>query len=223
MTLCISYVDLCIDNSDESITDLVVENQVLFSKILADINKQINGITGDIILSENDKIINFSRKAEVIWNPIIIDINSQKIVKKLYQEIQEISDEFEDDISNVNSKIVYLFDVLSQKLQYNIIYEYNMDISSLLKAYKVQFESDYDSLAESLLDYVKTLHQLCGINVFFTVNIKDYFDVSEINEIYKFCLYEKINLINISSLEKDNYIYEKKYIIDQDLCIINTS
>lgn len=221
MTLFIPSIDLCIENSEEYITDLVIENQELFRNTLMDIDNQTRGILGDVTISEKDKILNVAKNAELIWNPITIDINAQRITKKLYQEICELSCELEDEISNVNRDIVYCLDLLIQKIPYNVVYTCDMDIQGLLKLYKVQFEHEYSSLAESFLNYLKVLHQLCNIWIFFVVNLKDYFNVSEINEIYKFCMYEKIIIINLSNAEKGRYYFEKRYIIDEDLCFIS--
>lgn len=105
-------------------------------------------------------------------------------------------------------------------MPYSISYECDMDVTSILKSYKVQLEEDYDGLPELFLNYIKILHQLCNISIFFTINLKDYFNSNDIREIYKFCLYEKIILINLGNSEKGCYTSEKRYIIDSDLCFI---
>lgn len=221
MTFAIPSVDLGIDISDEYITDLIIENHPLFCDVLMDLSKQINGNDGSIIIANNDKILNLSRSAELIWNPITIDMNSSKMIKKLYQALQEELLDLEDEVAELNTQIVCFLDVLLGKLPYNLESDCAMDIQSLCKAYKVQFALDESTIADLFLDYIKTVHQLCGIDIFVTVNLKDYFNDSDLAEIYKSILYEKVILINISNSEKGDCESEKRYIIDSDLCFIN--
>lgn len=221
MTFAIPSVDFCVEISDEYITDLIIENSSLFCEVLTDLNKQINGDEGSIVIADNDKLLNFSKNVELIWNPITIDINSSKMIKKLYQMIQEEVYGLEDEAVETNKKIVCFFDTLIEKIPYDVECSCDMDIQSLCKAYKVQFSIDASTIADLFLNYVKTVHQLCGVNVFLVVNLKDFFNNDDLIEIYKSIRYEKVILVNISSFERGNYESEKRYIIDSDLCFIN--
>ena len=86
--------------------------------------------------------------------------------------------------------------------------------------YNVRIAVEETTLAENMLNYIKFMKRICGLKVFFLINIKQYFKQEDMLCIYKECLYEKINLILVESSYNNSYDYEKAWIIDNDLCII---
>ena len=81
-------------------------------------------------------------------------------------------------------------------------------------------ELELSNFYERIITYIKLMHQICNIELFVFYNLKDYFNSEKIELFYKDCLYEKINIIIIESSKSEKIKYEKYYILDNDLCII---
>lgn len=58
---------------------LVVENPMIFRKIIEDVLNQINGFDGELVLSTDDKLLALSKNIELVIDPFNIDLNSKKI------------------------------------------------------------------------------------------------------------------------------------------------
>ena len=69
----------------------VIESPKLFAKYIQELLKQSSGEEGDFIFSKDEKIIDFSKKGEIILNPFLVDINEKRIVNKLYVQLNELA------------------------------------------------------------------------------------------------------------------------------------
>lgn len=79
------------------------------------------------------------------------------------------------------------------------------------------------SVLEALLDYLRALSCICNIRVAFILNVKQFLTLEEVRQLYEFCFYEKMYLINLEGQKNYNLEQEKCVIIDKDLCIIDMS
>ena len=59
------------------------------------------------------------------------------------------------------------------------------------------------------------------MNNYVFVGLKQYLPISELERLYEYVFYEKINLIIIESIYTPLINGEKGWIIDKDLCIID--
>ena len=76
-----------IELSENQICVLIAESPSFFSKLIETLYKEKQDGDGKILLSENDKILSFSKMSEIIVNPFTIDPNERRIMQKLYQEL----------------------------------------------------------------------------------------------------------------------------------------
>jgi len=212
-----------IELQENKVVNLVIENAKAFSEICQDLWKQVNGEAGNIILSDNEKVKSISKEVDCIFNPFSLKCNDKKILTKIYQEISKEA-EFclQDKMAEVNSKIVEFVEQLISIVPYDICFEPDMDITGLLKLYNVAFEDSNGSLLEKIVEYIRIMSKLCGIKVFVFINLKQYLDENELMQLYEFCFYEKIYIINLEAYQ-DKIISsaEKYWIIDKDFCIID--
>jgi CRISPR-associated protein Csn2 len=96
----------------------------------------------------------------------------------------------------------------------------DLDVISLLKLFDVKIETNYNSLIEKLINYINILCSIKKIDILFLVNIKSYLSEENINELYKHCFYNKINLFLLESSLNYSLPCEKTVLIDKDLCEI---
>lgn len=206
------------------------ENQVLvwaveqpraFAKVTGELWRQIQGADGGFILSEADKIYNMSKKMEFIVNPISISCNDRKIISKLYQELQNLaSNELLEKTSDLNSRIITYLDELVSAVPYPLEFQLELDLAALMKGYGVTVEDRAENLLEKLIDYLKIMRQICHMDTFVILNLKQYLDKEELQSLYEFVFYEKINLLILEGKFTGCSNNEKYLILDQDLCII---
>lgn len=99
-------------------------------------------------------------------------------------------------------------------------YNFDTDLSSLMKSISVEIDDDADSLLEKMMQYIKLMNQICGVEIFVIPNLKVYFSTEDIIQLYEVAMYNKIYLIVIESFQTLHVEGEKGWIIDKDLCII---
>lgn len=206
---------------ETQISTLVIENPVVLCDMLQDLANQINGNEGEWIFSEADKVFSLAKNCIFVSNPLGVDCNEKRIITKLYKELDEnVKSIMHEQYCELNSNIVRFMEQLLNTVPYHLDMELIMDAVAVLKAYDVRIMTDTREPLERLVDYLRAISSICGIRVVFVLNLKQFFSREQVSQLYEFCFYEKIYLINIEGIK--NYILkEEKYvIIDKDLCLI---
>lgn len=215
-------IDLCLE--ENKITTIVIENPLVMSEVIRDISRQVNGEYGEWILSEQDKIFSIEKSSQFINNPLMVNSNEKRILTRLYKELFEQANTLMyEEYTQINSYIVSFLVRLLDTVPYHLDMEIDMDLTGILKLYGVKMESDGVGVLEVLIDYLRALSSICNIHVIWILNVKQFLTVEEVQQLYEFCFYEKILLINLEGQKNYNLEHEKCVIIDKDLCIIDTS
>lgn len=89
-----------------------------------------------------------------------------------------------------------------------------------MKSISIEINDYADSLLEKIIQYIKLMNQICGVEIFVIPNLKTYFSIEEIIQFYEFSIYNKIYLIVLESIQTPHIESEKGWIIDEDVCII---
>ena len=200
------------------------ENPKVMSDMLRDIFRQINGEEGGWILSENDKIFPLEKTGVLLDNPLTADCNEKKILTKLYKELSEqAKTSLYEECTQVNFHIVDFLEKLFATVPYHLEMELDVDVAGLLKLYGVKIESDGADVLENLIDYLRAISSICNIHVVWILNLKQFLTEEQVDQLYEFCFYEKIYLINLEGQKNYSLKQEKCVIIDKDLCVIDTS
>ena len=113
----------------------------------------------------------------------------------------------------------YLYDLL-ENIEYNLDVDAEFDVSYLLKGANVKFSNKYDSLAEHLIDYMNTSNSLDNDKLYIFVNLRSFINDKDIEMFYKTAIYNKLKILVLSGFDSKGVDYEKKTIIDSDLCQI---
>ncbi|MBQ7359324.1 MAG: type II-A CRISPR-associated protein Csn2 [Lachnospiraceae bacterium] len=214
--------DISMEIEENHIYVLSVENTTAYSAILRDIWLQAQGAEGNIIMSEGERILNLSKVAICIFNPFDINCNEKKILNKVYQELKQVSlDNLVEEHANVNKSILNYLEQVVQGVSYALDYNIDLDIMDLLKVYDVHIQIEGETLLENLVEYVRTVNQICKVSTVFAIGLKYYFNEKELKQLYEFLFYEKINLIIVESMHSAMISNEKCWILDKDLCLIS--
>ena len=213
-----------IEIEENTIYTLVFENKKYYRENIKELISQHKGNEGNYIYSNDNKEISFEKSSYIITDIFNIEINSKKILTKIYNSLlkQIIDDTVE--YNELTTHIRAYFEKLIFNSPFEVEQGEEIDINSLLKLGDFRIHVEDDDIIEKFIEFLKVLVQLCGINIIFIVGLHNIFTDEEIKEIYKEVCVNKINIINIEyrqfdNLSDENYI-EKVYIFDKDNCEI---
>ena len=203
-------------------TEWIIESPTLFSEYVIEMHSQIEGSEGRFVLSESDKIIALSKSAVIILNPLAVDINTRKVLNKLYSELSKYAKSEQMYVKTsefLRLMQEYLLE-LEQCTEHNLEYDPEIDITSLLKSVNVHYETTNMDFLESLLQYVKILADIGGIKLFIFVNLRSYLTDNQMTKIIREMNYQNILGIFIENQTRENLEGVQTYVIDTDNCEI---
>ena len=221
MKLYYNELNLEINFQENIFNVLVIENKELYSDFFRNLFVECNGGDGSVFISDHGNDINISKNVEFIVNPYDLDFNNRKIINALYSELDNIAvEEMMEQTSELNVKEINYIDELINKVPYDLTYDIKPDVTGLLKLYGVKVNDDSDSLLERIENYIRVVHQIINTSFVVFSNIKLFMSKEEIDELYKFCEYEKVYLLLLEGTKSEKQYNETITIVDQDKCII---
>ena len=126
---------------------------------------------------------------DCIYNIFSINTNDRKIITKLYQELTFQNDTLlQEERVLFKQELISYFDNVISTVPYNLKYNFDTDLSSLMKSLSVEIDDDSDSLLEKMMQYINLMNQICGVNIFVIPNLKVYFSTEEIIQLYEFTI-----------------------------------
>ena len=221
MRLVNAQYSLKIPLQEHYIIDLILEKPSTMARIMAELQEQCMGEEGNFILSKKDKELKLEKMAECIVNPFAIDFNNRKILNRLYADLNLLAQDYPIEKATINTELIQVFEKAISGLKYgSITYHYEFDWISIFKAYDVRIDTEYCSLTEKLVEYIKILSNIGNIKILFLVNIHSYLEEEEIVQLCEMGMYQKVYLIFVESMEYTQYSDSKRYILDKDDCLI---
>lgn len=201
---------------------LEIYNQKLFSNFISYINEQSNEGTEEdnkIVLMDEEKRLKIDKMVYVLTDLFNIDFNSKKIINKIYNMLnQNIKNRQDNEIENT---ILQLRHYLVEEIN-EIPFEFNInseiEMLDLLKAFNVKIDSScYTTMVEKIEFVINILASLKIARVLVIPNLKTYVNEDELLEIYKYSIYNNINLLVIENRHSEKLLkYEQKNIIDEN-------
>ena len=95
-----------------------------------------------------------------------------------------------------------------------------LNLSSIIKAIGARFSDEYDNLGEKIIDYMELVRAYDGDKIFFTFNIRDYINDSDMGLFINTTLSHNLKVFMIECRERKLLYNEIRYIVDHDLCEI---
>lgn len=220
MIMSIFGLDNKIEFKEENVNVLEIYNKKLFYNLITILNKENNSIEDNqIVLLQNDKRINIEKNVFVLTDIFNIDFNSKKILNKLYTRlIENIKNRQDYELENITLKLRnYLIEEINE-LPFEFSIKSELELNDILKAFELKIDTMYYNTIvekiEFIIDIISTL-QIAKILVI--PNMKIYLDKSELLEIYKYSIYNNVQLLIVeNSNSKELLKYEIKNIIDEE-------
>lgn len=216
---------LQIEFQEGTVQRVIVESPKIMSEFIFDLKSQLGNREGKWILSQNGAVLNIHDSCEVIISIFDLEINQRKMLNALYAELEtEINDT--ELLMDWRTAVSLLEGVLNRAIDsigYDISYE-QLELKSLFKALELRFQKNEESYLEYLLEYMQMMSAVRKTELFIFVNITSFLTAEEIKLLYKEAFYKKYYLLLLDTQDIIiDQTAERKIIIDQDYCIIDTS
>ena len=220
MKLIIKYLDNNVEIKENEIYALEIENKNYFYRIVKDLHNIYDGnISDDIyLLDDSDNEISYFNKFKIFIDFFDFNLNSKRVSSDIAKYVSEnISIEGKDSVLNLYNKIIKLYKRELNNIELPLIIEQEPDVDNITKKLKISIE-----VRQSLIDNLLLLIDIETIfktkNILIFINLKQYLTKSEIEELYKYSIYNGIPLLLIDSQCYGGILNnEKKLIIDENV------
>lgn len=209
---------------DDKVCVIQIENKRCYRELLCEIFYQSNHtLEGRFLVTEEAKSFDLGKDVHIITDILSIDSNQRKIISKLYQRLEATAEEsdFYLETQEVLSKIQKFISLLTDNETVALNFKEEVSLQDLFKIADVKIECENIRLLEKLLDYLGIVQEFLKPKCIIVMGLKQFFEKEELEEIYKFAVYQEIRLVLIENvMDVENYEWEEKVIIDGDLCEI---
>lgn len=215
------YFNGIVEWDEEHIGALVIENPKIMRRVIRDIQKQMGGEDGGIILFDQNEEVKYSSEVELIWDILNIDCNTRKILTRINKKMEEeaLKEENYATTMEVLNGLEKFAIGLSEKMFCQVEFT-NISIESVIKMLSIKVVKDTDEELALLLDYILLVREIEGDKIFIIFNIKALFDEKEIEEFVRSCIAHKLSILLLDVVDIRAIENEKKTLVDYDLCVI---
>ena len=198
----------------------VIENPLLYRKMMSDLIAQTEGNTGEFILSIEDDPVPIEKHVEIVGDILSVDpCENKRIITGIQKELTSIAiHEMPGEIMTIYGQIHSLITDIMLKSQGDFVFDELNDVSLLLKLYNVRPDTTDLSLAERLLLYMELCEKYLKKDLFVLFHLHACFSSEELEDFVKDVTYRKLNVLLIESYDIKAVSSEKKVILDCDLC-----
>lgn len=210
-----------IEISEEKINVWVIESKQILNNYALELINQYKGYEGDFIISKQNDILKFKDHVNVISDYFNIDFNSKKIQNRILKILIKYAEEdFLPNTLTIKSHLQSYIEELVDMADVDADYDEIIDIGEVLKLFDIRIKNSQESLLKTIIDYLKLNLQLFNEQWFIFINLSLYMDEDEMNELFKFILYEKATVLFIENNMEEQFKDKNCIILDPDYCII---
>lgn len=202
---------------DGSYTHLFIENPITLRKYILELLAQTNGIEGDFVLSKDNVEIPISKNLAIITDPINLQFDEKKINTRINKDIVSLikDPELQQDSYPLLSLIEQFASKITEEYKFSIDYDIPED-SSIVKMLNFHIDTDYESPAEKLIEWVNISHEILGIENFILLNTSTFFTKEELETLTAELSAAKHNILFIDQFNL--YGFSHSITIDPDNC-----
>lgn len=214
-------LDCPLEIGENKINSIIIENQNVFLELCMDIFDQIQGNEGKTVVSKDDMILDISKNVELINQFIPFDINKKTLINKLISSVEKVaneSDYYEQSMIEIANMEKFLWNI-TENMVGSIGFS-KLSISNIIKSVGLEFEDDYSSLGEKLIDYMELVREYDKDKLFIFVNLRSYICDNEAFVFFETITRKQFKVLFIDNCEHLSYEYENRVIIDKDICVI---
>lgn len=220
MILKIEYFDNKVELNNNYINVIEVENKKYFYRFINDFYEIVkNGFSNSLtFFSSEGEEINMNGKLKMHIDYFDLGFDSKKNIADLSKYVLNTIDENEFSILQKQyNKIIKIYKRVLNDIDLPIFVDEEVNVESLSKVLNLGINTKTD-----LLDNLFLLIDLEKIfknnKILIFVNLKQYLSKNELKELYKYAIYNQVQILLIDSQSYGGTLdYEKKLIIDENL------
>ena len=217
MKITVSYLENNIEINNENINVLEIENNKIFFRLINDLNQICNGnVIEEIKTFIDDKEVSITNKVNVISDYFNIDFSKYMLsINKLINE--NLKDNSDKSLLLLYKKLIQKYNSIISTVDLPIMVNNDVTIESLTKILKLKINYK-NSIIENLFSIIELERSLKYSKFIVLVNLKQYLDDTELKELYKYSIYNNVNIILVDSqCYGCSHDFEKKLIVDDNL------
>lgn len=219
MNLAHPQLDAVLRADAGAVPSLVIEEQNFFRTLLQDISDQINGLEGETVLSQDDRVLELSRHAELIDSYLGFTLNRKPLLGRILAALEReaLSD------AHYLASMQLLADVERMVAELSLPFPCSLTcakltIGAVWKAAGIEIAEDYDDPLEKLLDYMELVREFDREKLFIFVNLRSFFPDDRVALFLESALGHGFQLLLIDGREYDKLELERRVTVDRDLC-----
>ena len=217
MKITVSYLENNIEINNENINVLEIENKKIFFRLINDLNQICNGnVIEEIKTFIDDKEVSIINKVNVISDYFNIDFSRYMLsINKLINE--NLKGNSDKSLLLLYKKLIQKYNSIISTIDLPIMVNNDVTIEYLPKLLKLKINYK-NSIIENLFSIIELERSLKSSKFIVFVNLKQYLDDNELKELYKYSIYNNVNIILIDSqCYGCSHDFEKKLIVDNNL------
>ena len=209
----ISFIENLIEIDNEYVRCIEIENKDYFYRTIS----LLNDFNNNEDLKEE---INFIDKIDfkMIIDYFNVDLNDKKTLNAVIKYVKENIDVLNyDKLLRSYQRLCTLFSSSLENIDIPINIEEDINIDNIIKLMNIKINKE-DSILKNLFIFIDVINELKNYNLLILVNLKQYLTKEELNEVYKYAIYNNVTLLLIDNTSYGiPQKYEKKLIIDDNL------
>lgn len=207
------------DFSGTKVQTLVIEAPGFLRAFLQDLYDQIDGMEGELLLSEQDKQLSIGTWVEVIDNFLNLDMNKKHLLNKIIGEMERLSgtDTFFLKTSELLQRLEVYISELAFSFDCDIICGH-CTVGGLLKGMGVTVRDEYEDPLERLIDYMELVREFERDKLFVYVNLRSFFSDAQIERFLYTALDHGYRILLIDAQSHEKLQLENRITVDNDLC-----
>lgn len=220
MKIVVNYFDNEIILTDGKVLCIEIENKKYFYRFIMNLYQVSNLEENESIhfFEDNLKEINLKGKIRVITNYFGLEFDSKKysndICKYIIQNIEDIDKE---NLMKEYNRLLKKYSNILRNFDLPLYIKDDYNLDNIVKFLKFDIESKSE-LLENIFLIIDLEVILKTCNLIFFVNLKQYLTKEELDELYKYSLYNQIKIILVDSQCYGATLgMEQKLIIDSSL------
>ena len=199
----ISFIENIIEVNTEYVRCIEIENKNYFYRVVSLLNNFDNGEELQDKIDFIDKI-NF----KLITDYFNMNLNDKKTLNDVIKCVKENIDETNYDKLLKNYQHLYnLFSSSLDNIDLPIYIEEDVNIDNIIKLMNIKIKKE-DNILKNLFIFIEIIKELQNYNLLVLVNLKQYLTKEELNEFYKYAIYNKVALLLIDNI---SYGIAQKY------------
>lgn len=205
---------------DTGVNVLQIDDSKCFANIVDILNQKVNGLENNqmFLLDDNEDEISMTKEVYVLFDLFNVDYNSKKILNKIYEIIAQNIDNSQDlKLEEFSLEVRnYIIQEINE-LPFEFVMKREISVQEILKLYDLKIDDiNYSSVLERVELVIDIIATLGVAKILAIPNLKNFLSDEELLELYKYSLYNNVNLLIIQSGNWDILQYENVMKIDEN-------